>query len=44
MNPLWGDGDEIIVGRYRLHFVDAALAEERPARRFLRRTVDATAI
>ena len=39
-----GDGDEIIVGRYRLHFVDEQVAEERPARRFLRRTVDASAI
>ena len=39
-----GDGDEIIVGRYRLHFVDEQVAEERSSRRFLRRTVDASAI
>ena len=37
------DGDEIIVGRYRLHFVNAEV-EEPAARRFLRRTVDAHAI
>jgi pSer/pThr/pTyr-binding forkhead associated (FHA) protein len=37
------DGDEIIVGRYRLHFVNAE-TEEPASRRFLRRTVDVHAI